>query len=118
LLMTPLVNVYFLNLPVQGDAESPVAYFKGTKKQHLMGLLGGAMWGLGTAAFLAGASGGYPDAPRFLGVEALGYGFGVTGAICGLLVWGEQAEAGKAKGMLMGGAAVLAVAAALVFLGS
>jgi len=110
--------VYFLNLPVQGQAMSPKAYLKGTKKQHAMGVLGGILWGIGAVGFAAGASGGYPEAPRFLGVEALVYGSGVAGVICGLLLLGDQASSGKAKGLLAGAGAVLAGAVALVFLGA
>lgn len=117
-LMTPLANVYFLNLPVQGHASTPMAYLKGTKKQHVLGLLGGALWAMGAVAFLAGATGGFEGAPKFLATEAMACGSGVTGALCGLLVLGDQGGAGKAKAMLAGAGAVMAGAVALVYMGA
>jgi len=118
LAMTPLVDLYFLNLPVQGDAASPLGYLKGAKGQHFLGILGGAMWGAGTIAFFAAADGGFANAPKFLGNEALGYSGAVAGALCGLAIWGEQAGASKARAMLLGAMTLLAGAAAMVFMGS
>jgi len=117
LAMTPLVNVYFLNLPVQGEALPLKAFLKGTKKQHLMGFLGGALWAGGTVAFFVSAGGAFPGAPKFLAMEAAVQGGAVAGAICGLTLWGEQAGAPKAKLMLMGAMALLAGGAAMVFAG-
>ncbi|MFN0102111.1 MAG: hypothetical protein ACKV2U_08475 [Bryobacteraceae bacterium] len=117
-LITPLVNVYFLNLPVQGEAGSPRAYLKGTAKQHVLGLAGGALWAAGATALFAAAGGMYAGAPAFLSLEALGYGGAVAGALCGLIVWSEQAGAPKARTMLLGTLALLAAGATLTFLGA
>ena len=116
--MTPLVNLFFLNLPVQGDAASPLGYLKGTKRQHFLGILGGAIWGAGTMAFFAASDGAFAGAPKFLSNEALAYGGAVVGALCGLSIWGEQAGAPKAKVMLLGAMVLLAGAAAMVFMGA
>ena len=118
LAMTPLVNVYFLNLPVQGEALSLLAYLKGTKGQHLLGLTGGGIWAAGTTSFFAAAGGTYAGAPKMLGLEALAYSGAAAGAVCGLLIWREQAGAPKAKGMLLGAVLLLAGGAAMVFLGA
>lgn len=118
LAMTPLVNVYFLNLPVQGEALPLLAYLKGTKGQHLLGLTGGGIWAAGTTAFFAAAGGTYAGAPKMLGLEALAYSGAAAGAVCGLLIWREQAGAPKAKGMLLGAVLLLACGAAMVFLGA
>ena len=117
-LMTPLVSMYFMNLPVQGAAVGFKAYLDGTRKQHLLGLLGGVLWGSGTFAFFVAAGATYANGPKFLGLEAAGLGGAVIGGLAGLLVWAEQAASGKAKGMLLGAMAVLGGAAALVFLGA
>jgi glucose uptake protein len=117
LLMTPLVTLYFLNLPVQGEAASPLDYLKGTKGQHLLGIVGGMLWGAGTVAFFASAGGSFSGAPSFLGNQALAYGGAVAGALCGLLMWGEQAGAPKAKMAVLGSMILLAAGAAMVFLG-
>jgi glucose uptake protein len=117
-LMTPLVALYFINLPVQGQAVGFKAYLQGTRKQHLLGLAGGMLWGAGTFAFFVGTGATYTGAPKFLGMEAVGFSGAVIGGLAGLTVWAEQAASGKAKGMLVGAMAVLGVASALVFLGS
>jgi len=116
--MTPLVMLYFLNLPVQGDAASPLGYLKGTRKQHLMGFLGGTMWGIGTTAFFASASGGFAGSPAFLQCIAVVFGGSVIGALSGLFLWGEHAGAPKARVALMGSMALLALASGMVFSGS
>ncbi|MBL8179581.1 MAG: multidrug DMT transporter permease, partial [Bryobacterales bacterium] len=41
---TFVFNIYFMNLPVHGKSVDFGAYFKGTGRQHLLGLLGGILW--------------------------------------------------------------------------
>lgn len=118
LLMTPLVNLYFLNLPVQGEPLAISAYFKATVKQHLLGATGGALWAGGTLALFAAAGGAYTGAPKQLAVLAGGYGAAVISALCGLLIWGEPAGAPKARGLLFGAALILLAAAAMLYLGA
>ncbi len=118
LLITPLVNVYLLNLPVQGEALSPSAYLKGTKKQHVLGLLGGAVWAGGAVALMAAAGAGFPDSPKFLAVHALPYAGSIVGGLCGLLFWKEQAASGKAKLLLLLAMALAGAASALIFQGA
>lgn len=117
--ITPLVNLYFLNLPVQGEASSPLQYLKGTKRQHLLGIAGGALWAIGTTLFFSSEGAGtYAGASKFLGNEAVALGGAVVGGICGLSIWGEQAGAPKAKLILMGTMALLAGGAAMIFFGA
>lgn len=118
LLFTPLVNLYFLNLPVQGDPLPISAYLKATVRQHLTGLAGGGMWAGGAVALFAAAGGTYPDAPKQLAVLGAGYAGAVIAALCGLLLWSEPAGAPKAKGLLFGVAALLLAAAAMLYLGA
>ena len=118
LLMTPLVNLYFLNLPVQGAPLPISAFFKATVKQHLLGATGGALWAGGTVALFAAAGGAYAGAPKQLAVLAAGYGGAVIAALCGLLLWGEPAGAPKAKGLLFGTALILLAAVAMLYLGA
>ena len=118
LLMTPLVNIYFLNLPVQGAPMSPRAYLKGTRKQHLQGIAGGALWAGGTVAFFAALGGAYRGAPSMLSIIAFAFGGAVVAGICGLTIWREHADTPKAKMMLWVSLLLLAAAAALIFLGT
>lgn len=70
--------------PVEGEPVNYSDYFKGAGKVHLVGLLGGAIWGLGTvlsyiAAGKAGAAISY----------ALGQGAPMIAALWGVFVWKE-----------------------------
>ena len=118
LLFTPLVNLYFLNLPVQGEPLPITAFFKATVKQHLLGVTGGGLWAGGAVALFASAGGTYTGAPKQLAVLAVGYGGAVIAALCGLLIWGEPTGAPKAKGLLFGAAILLLGAVAMLYLGA
>lgn len=70
--------------PFVGEPVKPSDYLKGDAKTHLVGMLGGAIWCLGTAlsyiaAGRAGASVSY----------ALGQGAPMVAAIWGIFVWKE-----------------------------
>lgn len=89
LLSTFFYNLYFLNLPVQGDVIPMFDYFTGTFKQHFLGILGGAIWCTGALANFAAAS-----APQAVQVGpaisyALGQGATLISALWGLLYWKE-----------------------------
>jgi glucose uptake protein len=91
---TFLFNIYFMNLPVEGPALSFMDYFKGTRKQHLLGVFGGIIWCIGTLANFAAAS-----APEKVQVGpavsyAIGQGATMVSALWGLLVWKEFSGGG------------------------
>lgn len=100
-LSTFIFNLYFLNLPVQGAALSMFDYFKGSFKQHALGIVGGLIWCAGAIANFVAAS-----APKNVQVGpaisyAVGQGATMVSALWGLLVWKEFAGAsGKAKTLL------------------
>jgi glucose uptake protein len=88
---TFIFNVFFMLAPVQGEAVSIVDYFRGTKKQHLLGVLGGVIWCVGTLSNFVASS-----APKAVQVGpaisyALGQGATMISALWGLLVWKEFA---------------------------
>jgi glucose uptake protein len=118
LLMTPLVSMYFMNLPVQGPAVGFNAFIQGTRKQHMLGLAGGMLWGAGTFVFFVAAGAAYSRTPKFLALEAAAFAGAVFGGVAGMMVWAEQAASGKARGMLLGAFGALGVGATLVFLGA
>jgi glucose uptake protein len=41
-------NLFFMNLPVQGEPVELLAYFRSRMRHHLLGLAGGATWAAGT----------------------------------------------------------------------
>ena len=100
-LSTFVFNLYFLNLPVQGASLSMFDYFRGSVKQHILGIFGGLIWCVGAIANFAAAS-----APKAVQVGpaisyAVGQGATMVSALWGLLVWKEFAGAnGKVKVLL------------------
>jgi glucose uptake protein len=95
-LSTPVFNLFFMNLPVQGEPVKFSEYFGGTARQHLLGLAGGAIWATGTIANFVASS-----APKSAGLGpavsyALGQGATLISTLWGLLVWKEFAGASPA----------------------
>ncbi len=92
-LSTFLFNFFFMLLPVQGEPVSIGQYFRGTKWQHVLGVLGGTIWCIGTISNFVASS-----APKNVQVGpaisyALGQGATMISALWGLLVWKEFAGA-------------------------
>jgi glucose uptake protein len=90
---TFVFNLYFLNLPVQGEPLSMFAYFQGSLKQHALGIVGGLIWCIGAIANFVAAS-----TPKSVQVGpavsyAVGQGATMVSALWGLLVWKEFAGA-------------------------
>jgi len=90
---TFVFNLYFLNLPVQGEPLSMFTYFQGSLKQHALGIAGGLLWCTGAIANFTASS-----APKAVEVGpavsyAIGQGATMVSALWGLLVWKEFAGA-------------------------
>ena len=90
---TFVFNLFFMNLPVAGPPVAMFDYFKGTMRQHILGISGGLIWATGTIANFAAAS-----APESVQVGpaisyAIGQGATMVSALWGLLVWKEFAGA-------------------------
>jgi glucose uptake protein len=99
---TFVFNIFFMNLPVEGDPVEMGEYFKGRAPQHLLGLLGGAIWCCGAVAAFVAAS-----APPEVHVGpaisyAMGQGATLISALWGLLVWKEFKGAdGRVKALIV-----------------
>ena len=79
-----LFNTFVMKKPFEGKPVAYSDYFKGKLSTHLVGVLGGCIWGLGTvfsyiAAGKAGASISY----------ALGQGAPMIAALWGVFIWKE-----------------------------
>src|SRR6185436_7817132 len=90
---TFVFNLFFMNLPVEGPPVAMFDYFKGTRRQHMLGIAGGLIWATGTIANFVAAS-----APEKVQVGpaisyAIGQGATMVSALWGLLVWKEFAGA-------------------------
>lgn len=107
-------NTLVMRKPFVGEPVYYSQYFKGDCRTHLVGVLGGAIWCLGTAlsyitAQKAGAAVSY----------ALGQGAPMVAAIWGVFVWKEFRGARKGTGWLLAAMFVLFLTglAAIVFAG-
>jgi glucose uptake protein len=117
-LSTFIFNIYFMNLPVEGEPVALYQYFTGSGRQHLLGLLGGMIWCTGAIANFVAAS-----SPKSVQVGpaisyAIGQGATMVSALWGLLVWHEFSGAGPRVRLLLammlvffvGGLALLSLA--------
>jgi glucose uptake protein len=84
LLSCLLWNVYFMKHPLVGQPVNFGEFFRGPASGHMLGLLGGTIWGIGTVFNLVAAN--------FTGV-AISYTIGqsapMVAALWGVLVWKE-----------------------------
>ena len=83
-------NLYFMKRPLVGDPVSFAGFFRGPASGHLLGLLGGCIWGTGTVFNLVAAS--------FTGVAisyAIGQSAPMVAALWGILVWKEFEGSGS-----------------------
>jgi glucose uptake protein len=92
---------FFMNFPVNGDPIELSGYFKGSGRQHLLGLFGGILWMAGALCNFTAAS-----APATVQVGpaisyALGQGATLVSALWGLLVWHEFQGANERVKMLI-----------------
>ena len=97
LLSNFLFNTLVMKRPFVGEPVSYREYFKGNGKTHLVGMLGGAIWCLGTA-FSYIASGKAGAAISY----ALGQGAPMIAAIWGVFIWKEFKGAKKNVYWLLG----------------
>jgi len=83
-------NLYFMRHPLVGEPVSLAGFFRGAPSGHLLGLLGGAIWGTGTVFSLT--------AGKLTG-QAISYAIGqsapMVAALWGVLAWKEFAGAGS-----------------------
>lgn len=90
LLSNFVFNTLVMKKPFVGEPVSYKEYFRGNAKTHLVGMLGGAIWCLGTA-FSYIASGKAGAAVSY----ALGQGAPMIAAIWGVFIWKEFKGASK-----------------------
>ncbi len=85
-----VVNTYFMRHPLVGEPVSFAGYFKASPKDHLLGVLGGIVWGLGGSFnFIAAGFVGVPIS------YAIGQSAPMIAALWGVVVWKEFAGADR-----------------------
>ena len=97
LLSNFVFNTFVMKKPFVGQPVAYSEYFKGNMKTHLVGILGGAIWCLGTA-FSYIASGKAGAAVSY----ALGQGAPMIAALWGVFIWKEFKGASKGVYGLLG----------------
>lgn len=95
-LSTFLINPLFMRWPVDGEPVKMKAYFEGSARTHLIGILGGAIWMLGMV-FSYMAVGAANPAIAY----ALSNAAPVVAILWGVFVWKEFAEAPKGTNRLL-----------------
>jgi glucose uptake protein len=88
LLSCVIWNVYFMRKPLVGEPVNFADFFSGPMSGHLLGLLGGCIWGIGMVFNLVAAN--------FTGVAisyAIGQSAPMVAALWGVFVWKEFAGA-------------------------
>lgn len=89
-------NLYFMKHPLVGEPVSFSGFFRGPASGHLLGLVGGFIWGTGTVFNMVAAS--------FTGVAisyAIGQSAPMVAALWGVLAWKEFAGGGSRAKMYL-----------------
>jgi len=97
LLSCSIWNVYFMKKPLVGEPVDFSGYFRGPISGHVLGLLGGFIWGTGMVFNLVAAN--------FTGVAisyAIGQSAPMVAALWGVFAWNEFAGAGSKAKMYLG----------------
>jgi glucose uptake protein len=99
---TPVFNIVFMNVPVEGDPIHIREYLRGTLGQHALGVAGGVIWAVGAIANFAAAS-APPEVQVGPAISyAIGQGAVLVSTLWGLLYWKEFAGAGPRVYRLLG----------------
>jgi glucose uptake protein len=86
-------NLYFMKKPLVGEPVSFAGYFSGPMSGHVLGLLGGCIWGVGTVFNVVAGK-----ATAFAISYAIGQSAPMVAALWGVLAWKEfEGAPGKAK---------------------
>ncbi|HUI80569.1 MAG TPA: hypothetical protein VLY24_21740 [Bryobacteraceae bacterium] len=113
---TFILNLFLMNLPVEGEPLEVLEYGRGPLKSHFWGLVGGAIWSAGLIALLVGATLAPPVRPGPVVVYGLSQGWIVIAALWGVFAWRELAD-GDSRAKVLEGLTLLLVAGAIVLLG-
>jgi glucose uptake protein len=113
-----ILNLFLMNLPVEGEPLEIFEYVRGPWTNHLWGLAGGAIWSTGLICLLAVASLPETTRPGPAIIYGLSQGWVIVAAVWGIVTWKELQGGGvRAKVLewlnmllLVGGITLLAVA--------
>ena len=108
-------NSFLIRRPFSGEPTSYTEYFKGSFGTHMVGILGGLIWGMGNSFNLIAAGKAGPAVSY-----GLGQGATLVAALWGVFIWKEFAAAPKGTNALLAAMFVMFLAglAMLVAAGS
>jgi glucose uptake protein len=90
-------NLYFMKKPLVGEPVGFGGFFSAPPSGHLLGLLGGAIWGVGTVFnVVAGKATGFAIS------YAIGQSAPMVGALWGIFAWKEFTGAGPRAKLFLG----------------
>lgn len=96
LLSNFVFNSWVMRHPFEGEPVTYKAYFSGSLRTHLVGVLGGSIWALGTAfSYIAAGKAGAAIS------YALGQGAPMIAAVWGVFIWREFKGAKRSVGVLL-----------------
>jgi glucose uptake protein len=106
-----LFNTILMKKPIEGAPTGYAAYFKGKLPTHLVGILGGLIWGLGNSFNLIAAGQAGP---------AISYGLGqgatLVAALWGVFIWKEFKGAPKGTNTLLASMFILFISGLLLII--
>jgi glucose uptake protein len=92
-----LWNLYFMKKPLAGEPVGIEGFFSAPASGHLLGLLGGVIWGIGTVFNVVAGK-----ATAFAISYAIGQSAPMVGALWGIFAWREFAGAGPRAKVYLG----------------
>ena len=96
-LLSSFFVVTFVQMkPFVGEPVCPCAYFKGSVKEHLWGLIGGGIWAVGMSLNVLAAGVASPAVSY-----GLGQGATLVAAIWGVFIWREFKTAPRGTGKIL-----------------
>jgi glucose uptake protein len=99
---TFLFNLFFINLPIEGEPLELFDYFKGKLKAHAIGWLAGLIWCTGMLANLVVAGGPPETQPGAAVLYAFQQGGVLVAALWGVLAWKDFHDGeGRVRAMVM-----------------
>jgi glucose uptake protein len=89
-------NAFIMVKPFNGPPLTAADYFRGTVGQHLLGIIGGMIWGVGMSLSIIAAGQAGPSISY-----GLGQGATMVAALWGVFVWREFRAASGGTGLLL-----------------
>ena len=97
-----LFNTFIMKKPIEGEPVSFDAYFRGSFREHITGILGGIIWCVGMSFSIIAA-----DMAGYAISYGLGQGATLVAAMWGVFIWKEFRNAPEGTNRLIAGMFIL-----------